>query len=239
MSASSKTTTGALPPSSRWTRLTSAAAALATAMPAPHGPGDGHHGRGRVRDHGARPVSRSPSTTFSTPGGRCSAAISASSAVVAGVVSDGLSTTVLPAASAGPNFQTRHHHRVVPGRHLADDSDGLAANERRVPRQVLAGRLALQQSGCAGEEPYLVHHRADLFAQGQGRSACPCSRSPARQLLAVGLDGVGELEQGELTLARGGVPPAVEGRLTQRHTRCPRPRAPERAAAHIPRRSAG
>ena len=54
----------------------------------------------------ARPVSRSPQTTLNTPGGRNSAAISASSVVVAGVVSDGFSTTVLPAASAGANFQT-------------------------------------------------------------------------------------------------------------------------------------
>lgn len=34
MSASSKTTTGALPPSSRWTRLTSPAAEPATSIPA-------------------------------------------------------------------------------------------------------------------------------------------------------------------------------------------------------------
>ena len=54
----------------------------------------------------ARPVSRSPQITFSTPGGKNSAAISASSSVDTGVVSDGLSTTVLPAASAGANFQT-------------------------------------------------------------------------------------------------------------------------------------
>ena len=53
----------------------------------------------------ARPVSRSPQTTLNTPGGQNSAAISASSSVLAGVVSDGLSTTVLPAASAGANFQ--------------------------------------------------------------------------------------------------------------------------------------
>ena len=53
----------------------------------------------------ARPVSRSPHTTLSTPGGRNSAAISASSNVDAGVVSLGLSTTVLPAAIAGANFQ--------------------------------------------------------------------------------------------------------------------------------------
>ena len=54
----------------------------------------------------ARPVSRSPQMTLNTPGGRNSAAISASSAVVAGVVSLGFSTTVLPAASAGANFHT-------------------------------------------------------------------------------------------------------------------------------------
>ena len=54
----------------------------------------------------ARPVSRSPHTTLNTPGGRNSATISAISSVDAGVVSDGLSTTVLPAAMAGANFQT-------------------------------------------------------------------------------------------------------------------------------------
>ena len=53
----------------------------------------------------ARPVSRSPHTTLNTPGGKNSWAISASRDVEAGVVSLGLSTTVLPAASAGPIFQ--------------------------------------------------------------------------------------------------------------------------------------
>ena len=54
----------------------------------------------------ARPVWRSPQSTLKTPGGKNSAAISASSRVETGVVSDGLSTTVLPAASAGPIFHT-------------------------------------------------------------------------------------------------------------------------------------
>ena len=54
----------------------------------------------------ALPVSRSPQITLNTPGGRNSAAISASSGVVAGVVSLGLRTTALPAAIAGANFQT-------------------------------------------------------------------------------------------------------------------------------------
>ena len=52
-----------------------------------------------------RPVSRSPHTTLSTPAGRNSWASSASSVELAGVVSLGLSTTVLPAARAGAIFQ--------------------------------------------------------------------------------------------------------------------------------------
>jgi hypothetical protein len=43
---------------------------------------------------------------LNTPGGRNSAAISAISNVDTGVVSDGLSTTLLPAAIAGAYFQT-------------------------------------------------------------------------------------------------------------------------------------
>ncbi len=53
-----------------------------------------------------RPVSRSPHTTLMTPSGRCSAMISAIRRDEAGVVSDGLSTMVLPAARAGAHFHT-------------------------------------------------------------------------------------------------------------------------------------
>ena len=59
---------------------------------------------GRGCDTSAAPVLRSPRTTLSTPAGKQSAAICAIRTVLAGVVSDGFSTTVLPAASAGPIF---------------------------------------------------------------------------------------------------------------------------------------
>lgn len=52
------------------------------------------------------PVSRSPVTTLTTPGGRISPMISASLSVETGVVSEGLSTRVLPAAMAGAIFHT-------------------------------------------------------------------------------------------------------------------------------------
>src|SRR6478736_9786168 len=105
MSASSNTTTGALPPSSRCTRLRSVAAAVATSIPARTEPViDTIEGVGC--DTMVRPVSRSPQMTLNTPGGRNSLAISASHGVDAGVVSLGLSTIALPAAIAGANFQT-------------------------------------------------------------------------------------------------------------------------------------
>ena len=47
-----------------------------------------------------------PHTTLSTPLGKHCEASSASLTVDSGVVSAGLSTTVLPVASAGPIFQT-------------------------------------------------------------------------------------------------------------------------------------
>ena len=46
-----------------------------------------------------------PVITFRTPGGKISAASSASRSVLSGVISDGLSTTTFPAASAGAIFQ--------------------------------------------------------------------------------------------------------------------------------------
>ena len=49
-------------------------------------------------------VSPRPATTFTTPRGNSSASNVASLRVVSGVCSEGLSTTVLPAASAGASF---------------------------------------------------------------------------------------------------------------------------------------
>ncbi|MCY1559544.1 hypothetical protein D9M68_965940 [compost metagenome] len=46
-----------------------------------------------------------PNTRLTTPAGKSSAMNSASLRAVSGVCSEGLSTTVLPAARAGPSFQ--------------------------------------------------------------------------------------------------------------------------------------
>ena len=104
-SASSNTITGAFPPSSRCTRLRSAAAAVATSRQARTLPVI-ETICGVLCETSARPVSRSPQITLNTPAGRNSLISSASSKVDTGVVSEGLSTMVFPAAIAGANFHT-------------------------------------------------------------------------------------------------------------------------------------
>ena len=64
----------------------------------------------------AAPVAPRPVTTLITPFGTpASTASSASSSVDVGVTSDGLATTVLPAASAGKSFQPSSPSGVFQG----------------------------------------------------------------------------------------------------------------------------
>ena len=85
--------------------MTSAAAAVATAMPARVEPVI-ETICGILCLVSAAPVSRSPQTRLHTPGGKMSCIFLTIHIDEAGVVSEGLSTTVLPAARAGANFQT-------------------------------------------------------------------------------------------------------------------------------------
>jgi hypothetical protein len=93
-----------LPPSSRCSRFTVGAAAAITSRPARTEPVSATiAGTGCCTI--ASPVERSPHTTFSTPSGSTSAASSASISGVTGVLGALLSTTALPAATAGAHFQ--------------------------------------------------------------------------------------------------------------------------------------
>ena len=104
-SASANTSAGLLPPSSRLTRLNPSAAACMILRPTARLP---------VNESlliigwliSASPVgSPGPVTTFSTPGGSPASSISATSRSTENVAySDGLSTIVQPAASAGASF---------------------------------------------------------------------------------------------------------------------------------------
>ena len=95
----------ALPPSSRVTFLLVPATVRAIALPTSVEPVNA-----TLSTSGwptmARPVSPAPVTMLTTPGGRSACwQISANSNAVSDVVSAGLSTTVLPHASAGAIFQ--------------------------------------------------------------------------------------------------------------------------------------
>lgn len=105
-SASSKTTKGALPPSSRCSRLTVAVAISATRLPTAVDPVN------EVMATSGCPTRRSPAsfpvpvTMLTTPSGMpARVAAWAKSSEVSGVISAGLSTIVLPAAIAGRIFQ--------------------------------------------------------------------------------------------------------------------------------------
>ncbi len=103
-SASSSTTAADLPPSSRKTRFRVGAAAAMIALPVAVDPvNDTRSTRGSVVSTPATALLLGV-TTLSTPGGRsvCSAASRPSSQATHGVSGAALSTTVLPAARAGP-----------------------------------------------------------------------------------------------------------------------------------------
>ncbi len=102
--ASSKTMLAALPPSSSVTFLRVPATERAIALPTSVEPVNATLSTPACSTS-ARPVSPAPVTMLTTPGGRSACwQISANSSAVSGVVSAGLSTTVLPAASAGAIF---------------------------------------------------------------------------------------------------------------------------------------
>ena len=120
-SQSAKTMLALLPPSSSVTRLTCAAAPAITFLPTSVDPvntilrhagmGDKplpHH-RALAGQH-LQQVASSPASTASSP----------SRMVVSGVHSAGLTSTALPAASAGRDAPGRDHHREVPRRDHAD-----------------------------------------------------------------------------------------------------------------------
>ena len=104
----------------------------------------------------------------------------------------------------------RHHHRVVPGRHLGADADRLAPDHRGVVLHVLARAAALEHPGGAGEEPDLVHRGRDLLGPGQRDRLAGVAGLGLDELVGPLLDRVGEPEQGQAALGRGGVPPALE-----------------------------
>ncbi len=105
-SASANTTFADLPPSSSVTRLMVPAAASAIPRPTSVEPVNATFATSGCSTSRCPHTLPGPATTFRTPSGRpATSAIFSSSSAVSGVSSAGLSTIVLPAASAGATFQ--------------------------------------------------------------------------------------------------------------------------------------
>ncbi len=106
---------GDLPPSSSETRASRSAAVFATALPTAVDPVKAMRSTPGWAASAA-PTAPSPVTTFTTPGGKpASSKRCASARVETGVTSEGFTTTVLPAASAGQSFQKRSESGLFQG----------------------------------------------------------------------------------------------------------------------------
>jgi hypothetical protein len=105
-SASAKTICGDFPPSSRVTRFRFATAACATLAPVAVDPVNAILSTPGCAASASPVVRSQPVTTLSTPAGSpASCRISANTTVDAGECSDGLTTIVQPAASAGASLK--------------------------------------------------------------------------------------------------------------------------------------
>ena len=202
MSASSNTTTGALPPSSRWTRFSPSAAARATSMPARTDPViDTICGMSWLTS--ARPVSAVAADHVEHAGRQ---ELGGDLGQQQGGHRRGVRRLEHHRVARGERrgeLPDRHHHRVVPRRHLGAHPDRLAPDDRGVAGQVLPGRRALQDAGRAGEEPELVDQRRQLLGQRQGDRLAGVAALGLDDLLGPRLDRVGEPAAGRGCAAPG------------------------------------
>ncbi len=210
-SASANTSTGALPPSSRWTRHSRSAAIVATCRPARGLPVRLTMATDRWRTR-AWPVAAPPHTTFSTPGGNTSHSSSAIRTVEAGVSSEGFEHHGVPGGQGRGPLPHGHHQGIVPRGDLAAHPHRLTADARRDPLQVLARGQSAEQPGRPGEEADLVDGGGQLVLQrGRVRLAGVGDLEPG-EFVGVVLEHLGRLPTAPAAVGRGGQPPRLERR---------------------------
>ena len=126
-----------LPPSSSVTRLIVSAAPAAILRPTSVEPVKAIFATSGCSTSRWPQTEPGPATTFTTPSGMpASSAIRSNSSAVSGVSSAGFSTTVFPAASAGPSFQPAIVSGKFQGVIRPDDAERLAeghVDRRRTP----------------------------------------------------------------------------------------------------------
>ena len=106
----------------------------------------------------------------------------------------------------------RHHQRVVPRRDSADDPDRLTPQPGGVAAHVLAGRLAFEHAGGAGEEADVVGCDRNLVPRRRERLA-DVQRLELGDLIPMLVQRVRQLEQHLGALGGRGLQPLDEGLL--------------------------
>ena len=229
---SSKTMFAALPPSSSVSRLPVPASSRWIALPTSVEPVNAILSTSPSTS--AAPVRPSPVTMLTTPGGSSAwRTTSQKRSAVSGVVSAGLSTTVLPARERRRDLPREHQQREVPRDDLAGDADRPRAPVReRVLELVGPARVVEEVRGR--ERQVDVARLLDRLAAVQ--------RLEHGELARALLEDARDPEQVLRALGAGQRRPAVLERLARGRDRAVRPpRAspgrPRRAAPRSPARS--
>src|ERR1700686_4356548 len=241
-SASSKTTTGALPPSSRWTRLSVCEAAFATSLPVATSPVSDTMLTPGWRTMPAPTGSPPPGVPLKRRGGKKTPPSSATPhrlAVTGDDVEDAgrknprrqfghpqgaqwrplgrLEDHAVAGGQRRGDLPDRHHQRVVPGGDGAHNADRLSPDHARVAAHVLAGGATFERAGGAGEEPQVVHARWDLFREKEGARLAHVRRLDVRHRLGVGKNRIRQLEQHLAPLLGNRLEPVHVGFAGGRH----------------------
>ena len=212
-SASSRITEGDLPPSSSATRLTPCAASSEMRLPARVEPVNEIMSTCGWRTSASPTVWPKPVTRLNTPLGRPAASItSARAKALNGATSEGLSTTVQPAASAGASLRAIWCSGIVPGRDRDDHADRLAHHQRVA--DALLELEVLHQLGVIGE---VGDRQSDLDAVGELERHADLVRDGARDLVGARLEAGGYLGQEFGALLERGRGPRFERAARGQH----------------------
>ena len=188
ISTSSNTITGALPPSSRCTRLSVSDAALAIHLPVSGEPVSDTISMSGCVTSDEPAGSPWPVITLNTPvrqhlGGELRELDRADRRGLGGLQDDRAAR-----GKRRADLPDGHHQRVVPRRDLPNHPDRLAADDRGAALHVLAGRRALHGAAGAGEEAQVVRAERDLVLEERLARLARVGRLEVGDLLGVLLE---------------------------------------------------
>ena len=117
----------------------------------------------------------------------------------------------------GADLPDGHQERVVPRGHLGRRRRSVRGGRRRCGPRSIRRRTCLPGCGRRRRRSAAGRRRRHFLGGDQGADLAGVAVLGVDEFVAVGLDGVGELEEHQLALAGGGVLPGLEGVLGGGH----------------------